>query len=96
VPHSDAGNPDCCGCIVPKVRGDVADLICNECDLVFEGGVPRVDVNARLAALTTITEAASATCPHCGALNVLPRFSEMYAFVCQECGEGVKIERAVQ
>ena len=96
MPHSDAGEPDCCGCIVPDIRGDVADLVCNECGVVFEREVSRADVNAQLAALATLTEAASATCPHCGALNVFPRFSEIRAFVCQECGEGVKIERAVQ
>ena len=51
MPHSEAGDPDCCGCIVPDVRGDVADLVCNECLRVFERDVPRAEVNARLAAL---------------------------------------------
>jgi DNA-directed RNA polymerase subunit RPC12/RpoP len=96
VPHSDAGDPECAGCIVPDVRGDVADLICNECGRVFEQDVARAEVNARLLALAPVTEAASATCPHCGALNVFPRFSAMYAFICSECGEGVAIQRAIQ
>jgi len=96
VPHSDVGDPECGGCIVPKLRCDVVDLVCNECGRVFERDVPCRNVNARLAALAPVTEATSATCPHCGALNVFPRFSEIDAFICQECGEGVTIERAVQ
>ena len=84
------------GCIVPDIRGDVADLVCNECGLLFDQDVSLALVNVRLAPLATVTEAASATCPHWGASNVFPRFSEIRAFVRQECGEGVKIERVMQ
>jgi hypothetical protein len=35
VPHQHCGNPDCCGIIMPVVRGDQADLTCNECGTVI-------------------------------------------------------------
>jgi uncharacterized protein (DUF983 family) len=35
---------------------------------------------------------ASEICPHCGAVNLFPGFTEMKAFVCKECGEGVKVK----
>jgi len=30
LPHSDFGDPDCCGFLYGVVRGDQADLTCNE------------------------------------------------------------------
>jgi len=33
IPHESAG-VDCCGCIVPKVLGNDAELRCNECGAV--------------------------------------------------------------
>lgn len=67
VPHSETGDPDCCGSIVPDIRGDIAAVVCNECGLVFATDVPRTDVNARLAKLAPIAEATSERRPHCGA-----------------------------
>jgi hypothetical protein len=96
VPHSDAGDPDCCGCIVPDIRGDVADLVCNECGLVMNQDVAVNDVNKCLLELAPVREATSAHCPYCGALNVFPRFSAMCAFTCRECGQGVLVERVEQ
>jgi hypothetical protein len=34
VPHGSLG-ADCCGCIVPLIRGDEADLACNECNALI-------------------------------------------------------------
>jgi hypothetical protein len=39
--------------------------------------------------------AASAVCPHCGALNTFPGFEAIFAFICRECGEGVNVEPPV-
>jgi uncharacterized protein (DUF983 family) len=36
-------------------------------------------------------DVASAQCLHCGSVNLFPGFSEMVAFVCDDCGEGVTI-----
>jgi hypothetical protein len=51
VPHSDVGDPDCCGCVVPDIRGDVADLVCNECILVVKHDISVNDVNRCLLEL---------------------------------------------
>ena len=92
--HSDAGDPDCCGGIVPDIRGDLADLVCNECGTLLEQDVPINEVNGRLAKLAPIRE--TAHCPYCGALNVFPRFLGMHAFICQECGQGVLVDGVEQ
>jgi hypothetical protein len=51
VPHSDAGDPDCCGCIVPNIRGNVVDLVCNEYGLVVKHDIAVNDVNRCLLEL---------------------------------------------
>ena len=32
LPHSSFGAPDCCGCLNGIIRGDQADIVCNECE----------------------------------------------------------------
>ena len=34
IPHSDFGDPECCGCLVGVVQGDVAVISCNTCRAV--------------------------------------------------------------
>jgi ribosomal protein S27E len=45
LPHSEFGDPECCGCLNGFVRGDHADIICNECSTVVRmvpaGGLQR-------------------------------------------------------
>ena len=36
--------------------------------------------------------AALVNCPHCGALNVVTGMAEVFAFVCSDCGNSVKVE----
>ena len=31
IPHEWFGDPECCGCLNGVVRGDQADIVCNEC-----------------------------------------------------------------
>jgi hypothetical protein len=31
-------------------------------------------------------------CPHCGKVNRIDGFSEVFAFVCRYCGQGVAVE----
>jgi uncharacterized protein (DUF983 family) len=57
--------------------------------------VPIGRAGKRLMELASV-EICSAQCPHCGRLNLFPGFSVIKAFVCQECGEGVGVERLVQ
>ena|SRR5688572_29959791 len=94
VPHMDTGDPDCCGCLVVNVRGDEADLVCNECGALVRT-VPAAQAGSTLMAMVS-DAVCSARCPHCTALNTFPGFSEISAFVCQECGEGVTIDETVQ
>ena len=34
IPHEDVADLDCWGCLIAEVRGDEADITCNECDTV--------------------------------------------------------------
>src|SRR5262249_15612716 len=34
VPHLDWGDPACCGCLFIRMRGDQAEIVCNECGVV--------------------------------------------------------------
>ena len=43
LPHADFGDPDCCGCLNGIIRGDHADIVCNECDTVVHT-VPTADL----------------------------------------------------
>ena len=94
VPHEVATGADCDGCLIIEERGDVADLKCNSCGVVVDT-VPIDRASARLMELAS-GEIRSAQCPHCGKLNLFPGFSVIEAFICRECGEGVKVERPVQ
>jgi hypothetical protein len=88
IPHDSFG-ADCCGCLTGVIRGDQADIVCNECGALVRS-VPAADLEQTLTEMELTLELASAMCPHCGAVNLFPGFSEMKAFVCSECGEGVK------
>jgi hypothetical protein len=90
IPHADFGDPDCCGCVFGVVRGDQADIRCNECDALI-CTVPAPDLERTLTEMELNGEIASAICPHCGAAHLAPGFSRLIAFVCMDCGRGVRI-----
>jgi uncharacterized protein (DUF983 family) len=80
------------------VRGDEADILCNECGAVVRT-VPAAEAAALMNGLITeiaATAFSTARCPHCGALNTFPGFTFMEAFVCSECGEGVTVDKRLQ
>jgi hypothetical protein len=31
IPHSEFGDPNCCGCLNGFIIGDMAEIVCNEC-----------------------------------------------------------------
>jgi hypothetical protein len=75
VPHADHGDSECCGLIMPEVRGDEADLKCNECGTVL-CIVAAVEAEQALAAMIS-GELTSAIRPECGGTNffrVSPRY----------------------
>jgi hypothetical protein len=47
VAHSDFGDEECCGCLYPVERGDMADLVCNECAAVVQT-LPTADAEKTL------------------------------------------------
>ena len=75
LPHSDFGDPECCGCLNGVIRGDQADIVCNECGTVLRA-VPAANVGQTLTELEITLEVASEMCPHCRSVNLFPCFPE--------------------
>jgi hypothetical protein len=90
LPHSDFGDPDCCGCLNGVMRGDEADIVCNECDAVVRT-VPAAELQQTLTEMGLTLDVCTEQCQHCGAANVFPGFSVMMAFTCQQCGKVVRL-----
>jgi hypothetical protein len=90
IPHSDFGDADCCGCLFGVSSGDQADIVCNECNVIVRT-VPVADLARTLRDMELQGDVASAMCPHCGAVHLAPGFSKLIAFVCDECGETVRL-----
>jgi hypothetical protein len=94
LPHELATGADCDGCLIVVERGDMVEIKCNSCGVVVDT-VPIDRAGSRLMELAS-AEMCSARCPHCGGTNVFRGFTVIEAFVCQECGEAVNVERRVQ
>ena len=90
LPHSDFGEPDCCGCLNGIIRGECADIVCNECGAVIRT-VPADELRQALTEMELTLDLCSAICPHCGSTNLFPGFSKITAFICKECGEAVDL-----
>jgi hypothetical protein len=73
VPHEFADpKANCCGCLVVELRGELADLACNECSVLIKT-VPAAEVPMVLSQmLLSQTENCQHHCPHCGTLNTFP------------------------
>ena len=93
LPHSDFGDPECCGTLwgLPRPHEpDTADIICNECETIVRT-VATTDLRRTLGEMEATLEVACAICPHCENVNIFPGFSEILAFVCHECGGPVRL-----
>jgi hypothetical protein len=87
LPHSEFGNPQCPGLFFPSARGNVVDLMCNDCGFVL-CTVPPADVERMQDELQAAVGGGNkAQCPRCGIVNRLPPFTEILAFTCRNCGE---------
>jgi hypothetical protein len=91
IPHADFGKPDCCGCLVGIIRGEEAEIVCNECAAVIRT-VPAAELQQTLTEMELTLDCSSALCPHCGAANLFPGFSRMIAFTCRECGRACYVQ----
>jgi hypothetical protein len=78
VPHELATGADCCGCLIVQLRGDQAEITCNECGAVVRT-VP-VELASAVMVEMASTVICSVRCLHCGALNTFPGFSSIEAF----------------
>src|SRR5437868_7696886 len=90
LPHSSFGDPDCCGSLNAILRGDQADIVCNECDCVVRT-FPSAELRQTVTEMELTLDVSSAVCPHCGAVKLLPGFSKVLAFTCERCGEVAKL-----
>ena len=93
IPHADFGDHKCCGCLLRLVREDEAEIRCNECGALI-CTVPTLDLQRTLTDMELRGDVASAICPHCGAIHLSPGFSQLIAFVCDECGNAVLVTSA--
>jgi hypothetical protein len=90
VPHSDHGDSECCGLILPVLRGDIADFVCNECGVVIRSVSVR-DADRVLSEMSLDQGFATEMCPHCRQVNILPGFTDMIVFTCRYCGRAVDV-----
>jgi hypothetical protein len=67
--------PDCCGCLNGILRGDQADIVCKECDLVVHT-VPSAELRQTLTEMELTLDVSRAVCPHCGAVKLVSGFLE--------------------
>jgi len=90
IPYSNFGDPDCCGCLFGVSQGDLAEIVCNECQVVV-CTIPASDLQRRLDEMELEGDGASAMCPHCRATHLAPGFSMLMAFICENCGNAVQL-----
>jgi hypothetical protein len=77
LPHLSFGDPECCGSLNAVIRGDHADIVCNECSRGTHR--PRGGSERTFDAMELTLETASEICPHCGKVNLFLGFSRMEA-----------------
>jgi hypothetical protein len=92
LPHSDFGDPDCWGCLNGVIRGDQADILCNECGAIVRT-VPAADLQRTFDEMELTLDLCTEMCPHCGKVNVIAGFSQVMAFTCSNCGPSCEIIR---
>jgi hypothetical protein len=93
VTHQNLG-VDCPGCLYVRIEGEMADIVCNECEAVIRT-VPLADVERIVLELDATDAICSAVCTHCGAVNTFPGWTSIEAFV-SACGEGVTVSNPIQ
>ena len=90
LPHSSFGDRKCCGCLNGIIRGDHADIVCNECDSIIRT-VPSADLSQRLTEMELTLDVWCSVCPQCATVKILAGFSKILAFTCGGCGGVVKL-----
>jgi hypothetical protein len=94
VPHESLG-ADCCGCIVAVLRGDEADLVCNECNSLIRT-MPTAEAEKTLCSSRFHMRSVARKVSALHSDERIPGFSAMNTFTCRECAEGVATEPTLQ
>ena len=92
IPHEDIADVGYCGCLMVRVRGGEADILCNECEAVIRTAAIG-DVEAAMLEMARTDTICSARCTHCGALTTFPRFSTIEAFTMLRVWRGSRSQR---
>jgi hypothetical protein len=80
IPHEAAVGVDCCGCMVPRTKGDRIELVCNECGIV-EGSIDGAILRA------VVTSGIQHVAGGCSGDIVVNRFrGEQAELRCDKCG----------
>jgi hypothetical protein len=90
MPHSNFGDPDCCGCLDAIFRGYDADITCNECRQVIRT-VLGTDLQRTLDEMELTLNVCSEMCPKCRKINLFPGFSRVLVYRCQECRAPIRL-----
>ena len=90
LPHQTFGDPECCGCLNGLIRGDHAEVVCNECGQVIRR-LPAADLNQAFTEMELTLDVAAEICPFCRSVNLFPGFTEMKAYICQNCDKSVVV-----
>ncbi|HEY7303205.1 MAG TPA: hypothetical protein VH601_03775 [Bryobacteraceae bacterium] len=64
-------------------------IVGNECWAVVRT-VAAAELEQAIHEMELSLDVATAKCPHSGAVHLAPGFSELFAFVCDRCGEAVQ------
>jgi hypothetical protein len=86
IPHAEFGVPDCCGCLTGRYNGGLAEVVCDECEMVVAFVLPSV-LSKLLDYMELQLDLSTVLCQQCGAANLFPGSSRVKTFVCQECGK---------
>jgi RNase P subunit RPR2 len=72
------------------VRGEQAEVVCNECNTVLRT-VAATELRHALNEMELAVELSSAVCAHCGAVHFRAGLSDLRAFTCLHCGQITKL-----
>jgi len=94
IPHEDIADVGCCGCLMVRVRGGEADILCNEC-----GAVIRTQPSEMLRPPCWRWRGRTQfVAPAARIAESLPPFRDSQPsrrLLCSECGEGVVVNAPV-
>jgi hypothetical protein len=90
LPHSSFGDSDCCGCLNGIIRGDQADIVCNDCQTVVRS-LPTAALRHTLNEMELALDNCTEMCPYCRSVNVIPGLSRVMVFTCRGCRQVVRL-----